>query len=356
MKPLDKRQRRLLLGILAAVALIAILLLLPMLAPKEAPREESLVAVIPEADLDEEEQTKTGSYRKSGIGAYWDSLKEAENARSTSDGSNPPCEGTPSRERERPEALDVSDLFGDCKDPAKAEVQTPPKNTGGGAKKTSGGAPKARAAATPPESAQPSEPAPKKEPERADAPRPQVKRSGAVSSLDEDVTTDLGNGFSTLDGTDRWVGADSGKPYRCMFTRDEKVGSGQRITLRLLEDLVISGVHIPRNTHLQGVVTVSDRMEIRITSLDIGGRILSFHFEAFDTDGGKGIYCSDLSQTGKTIMEQGLATVSSTLNSGLGRVARDAAAVGARIVRNKAGEATVSVPAGYTFYIIEQTR
>ena len=110
-----------------------------MLAPKEAPTEESLVAVIPEADLDEEEQTKTGSYRKSGIGAYWDSLKEAENARSTSDGSNPPCEGTPSRERERPEALDVSDLFGDCKDPAKGGVQTPPKKTEEGARKSSGG-------------------------------------------------------------------------------------------------------------------------------------------------------------------------------------------------------------------------
>ena len=326
-----------------------------MLAPKEAPREESLVAVIPEADLDEEEQTKTGSYRKGGIGAYWDSLQEGEDPLASSKASTDK-DGSASRERDRPEALDVSDLFGDCKEPASAEVPSPPKSSGEGARKSSGGAPSARAAATPPESAQPSEPAPKKEPERADAPRPQVKRSGAVSSLDEDVTTDLGNGFSTLDGTDRWVGAESGKPYRCMFTRDEKVKNGQRIALRLLEDLVIGGVHVPRNTHLQGVVTISDRMEIRVSSLDLGGRILVLHFEAYDTDGGKGIYCSDLSKARKSALEQGLATVSSTLSSGLGRVARDAASVGASIVRNKAGEATVSVPAGYTFYIIEQTR
>ena len=138
-----------------------------------------------------------------------------------------------------------------------------------------------------------------------------------------------------------------------MFTRDEKVKTGQRITLRLLEDLVISGVHIPRNTHLQGVVSVTERLEIRVTALDVGGRILSFHFEAYDTDGGKGIYCSDLSQAGKSAVEQGIATVSSTLNSGLGRIARDAASVGASIIRNKAGEATVSVPAGYTFYLLE---
>ena len=355
MKPLDKRQRKLLLGILAAIAFITILLLLPLLAAQDGSPEESLVAVIPEADLDEGDESKIGSYRKGGIGAYWDSLQEGEDP-SVSSKVPTDKDGSTSRERERPAALDVSDLFGDYKEPAKAEVQAPPKKSGGGARKSSGGAPKASPAAPPPESAQPSEPTPPQEPERAEASRSQVKRSGAVSSLDEDVTSDLGNGFSTLDGTDRWVGSESGKPYRCMFTRDEKVKSGQRITLRLLEDLVISGVHIPRNTHLQGVVTVSDRMEIRVTSLDIGGRILSFHFEAFDTDGGKGIYCSDLSQTGKTILEQGLATVSSTLNSGLGRVARDAASVGASIVRNKAGEATVSVPAGYTFYIVEQKR
>lgn len=97
-------------------------------------------------------------------------------------------------------------------------------------------------------------------------------------------------------------------------------------------------------------------MEVSISSLDMGGRIVSLGFEAFDTDGGKGIYCSDLSQVRQEITEQGVATVSTGLSNRLGRVARDAAAVGASIVRNKAGEATVSVPAGYTFYIMEEKR
>ena len=187
-------------------------------------------------------------------------------------------------------------------------------------------------------------------------PRPQIKRSGAVSSLDEDLSSELGNGFSTLDGTDRWVGAEEGKPYACMFTRDEKVRSGQRISVRLLEDLVIGGVHIPRNTHLQGVVSISDRLGIAITSLDMGGRIITFHFEAYDTDGGKGIYCSDISDAAKKAADQGLSTISSALSSRLGKVARDAAAVGASIVRSRSGEVTVTVPAGYTFYIIEEKR
>ncbi|MBP3257644.1 MAG: conjugative transposon protein TraM [Bacteroidales bacterium] len=358
MKTLDKRQKKLLAGILGVLALIAVLLLLPLLAPADDPSGESLVAVIPEADLPGGEDSKLGSYRKGGIGDYWDSLLEGEDGLGSTGMEPQGRDGGASRGRTRPEAMDVSDLFGDVKEAPPSETP-PPKKSGSGARKPSGG--KGQAAAAPAAHsalpAKPAEPVPAQEsPEKEPPQRPQVKRSGAVSSLDEDVASDLGNGFSTLDGTDRWVGAESGKPYRCMFTRDEKVKSGQRITLRLLEDLVVSGVHIPRNTHLQGVVNVTDRMEIRVTALDIGGRILSFHFEAFDTDGGKGIYCSDLSQSGKTALEQGIATVSSTLSSGLGRVARDAASVGASIVRNKAGEATVTIPAGYTFYIIEQKR
>ena len=245
--------------------------------------------------------------------------------------------------------MEVDDLFGDYR-----EAPAPPKDghpaKGGSGKQTRRNAPPEEPATPPPPQEAAEEASPSEEI------RVQVKRSGAVSSLDEDVAADLGNGFSTLDGTDRWVGGEAGKPYRCMFTRDEKVRSGQRIAVRLLEDLVISGVHIPRNTHLQGVVTVSDRMEVAITSLDVGGRILSFRFEAYDTDGGKGIYCSDLSKARRDAVEQGAATASATLNSRLGRVARDAAALGASLVRDKAGEATVSVPAGYTFYIMEEFR
>ena len=353
MKALDKRQRNLLLGLLGALALLAILLLVPRLAAERETPEASLVGTIPEADLEEGEDTKTGSYRRGGtISDYWDSLEEGMDRQER---ESPPAgqDGAPGKDR-RPPSVGVDDLFGDCRETPTAESARTPQRRSAPRASSGGGA--AAGKGQPPQKAEPSRETPEEEPSGQDAPRQQVKRSGAVSSLDEDVSSDLGNGFSTLDGTDRWVGAESGKPYRCMFTRDEKVKSGQRITLRLLEDLVIGGVHIPRNTHLQGLVTVSDRMEIRVSSLDIGGRILSFHFEAYDTDGGKGIYCSDLSQTGKRVVEQGIATVSSTLGSGLGRVARDAASVGASIVRNKSGEATVTVPAGYTFYILEETR
>ena len=348
MKALDKRQKTLLAGLLAAVVFIVVLLLIPVLVKEKPQEESSVVAVIPEADLTEGDDSKTASYRNGNISDYWDELgKDNPEPVSPDIPGQAPSEDLRGKGSRRPPAMEVDDIFGDYRN-APAPEPAHKQSRGSGKGQRSSPAKESTAQTEPAGQAAATEEAPK--------PRAQVKRSGAVSSLDEDVSGDLGNGFSTLDGTDRWVGGEAGKPYRCMFTRDEKVKSGQRITVRLLEDLVIGTTHVPRNTHLQGLVNISDRMEVSITSLDMGGKILTFHFEAFDTDGGKGIYCSDLSKTKKEVTEQGLATVTSTLNSRLGRVARDAASVGASIVRNKAGEATVTVPAGYTFYIIEEIR
>ena len=348
MKALDKRQKTLLAGLLAAVVFIVVLLLIPVLVKEKPQEESSVVAVIPEADLTEGDDSKTASYRNGNISDYWDELgKDNPEPVSPDIPGQAPSEDLRGKGSRRPPAMEVDDIFGDYRN-APAPEPAHKQSRGSGKGQRSSPAKESTAETRPASQASVTEEAPK--------PRAQVKRSGAVSSLDEDVSGDLGNGFSTLDGTDRWVGGEAGKPYRCMFTRDEKVKSGQRITVRLLEDLVIGTTHVPRNTHLQGLVNISDRMEVSITSLDMGGKILTFHFEAFDTDGGRGIYCSDLSKTKKEVTEQGLATVTSTLNSRLGRVARDAASVGASIVRNKAGEATVTVPAGYTFYIIEEIR
>ena len=339
MKALDKRQKWILaaLATLVAAALLFLLLSLYRRGANEGD-EPSAVAVIPEADLEEAEPTKTGSYRSAGSpSSHWDSLEEEYRVAEDADETVPLPAQSVSSGRSRPKKAGVDDLFGDCHDS--------PAGQG------SGPSPEGKGRAPDPPSG---EGAPASDP-RESAPAPPVKRSGAVSSLDEDVASPLGNGFSTLDGADRWVAADAGKPYRCMFSRDEKVRSGQRVTVRLLEDLVTDGVHIPRNTHLQGVATVSERLELAVSSLDVGGRIVSLRLEAYDTDGGRGIYCSDLGQARKEAGDQGLATASSLLNSRLGRVARDAAALGASMVRNKAGEATVSVPAGYTFYLVEKT-
>ena len=103
MRTLDKRQKILLLGIIGALALIVLLLLIPLLAPKETDTEPSVVAVIPEADLAEEETSKTASYRR-GVspGDYWDSQAEDRDDAATASAPGP--------DDRRPAPVGVDDL------------------------------------------------------------------------------------------------------------------------------------------------------------------------------------------------------------------------------------------------------
>lgn len=294
-----------------------IILMLPRQAKDEMP-QQAVMPDVPEADTDVlQDGSKTGSYSRS-VSEHWNSLEEeAAAAESQNTGSAPPGAGAAD--------INVKNLFAEDKAPGQS---TPP------AKRKSV-----------PAKAHPSE---EKTPEvKTESP---VLRTGSVSCLD-DCTSDLGNGVSSLDGPDSRVVHNEDKPILCMFMRDEKIRSGQRITLRILEDTVIESVHIPANTHLQGVCRISERMEISVRSLDMGGRILHLDLEALDTDGSRGIYCSELRGSGREAVNQGVSTASSLLGGKLGRIASDAVSLGASLIRSKTGEITVSVPAGYTFYL-----
>ena len=80
------------------------------------------------------------------------------------------------------------------------------------------------------------------------------------------------------------------RPFKCMFVRDQKITSGQRVTLRLLEDYNQDGVRIPANTHLAAICKIGDRLELQVRSLEMNGRIIPLALDAYDTDGMQGIY------------------------------------------------------------------
>ena len=100
-----------------------------------------------------------------------------------------------------------------------------------------------------------------------------------------------------------------------MFVRDQKLVNGQRVTLRLLEDLTVDGVSIPANTHLSAICKISDRLELSVRSLELGGRIVPLFLEAYDGD-----------------------TVIRT---------------GATIAKSATGEVSVNVVSGYEFYLVK---
>lgn len=178
-----------------------------------------------------------------------------------------------------------------------------------------------------------------------------VKRSDVISSLD---TWEGNNGLSSLDDDTGIIPEDPYTPFRCMFARESKITDGQRVTVILMDDINISGISVPRNTHLMATCQLTNRLELEFVNIEISGRILPLGFEAYDVDGSKGIYCPDAGAAAKTVKNRGADIVSSTLSSRLGRVARDVAATGISLVQSADGQRTVSVPAGYTFFIIKK--
>lgn len=188
------------------------------------------------------------------------------------------------------------------------------------------------------------------EPEQREAePVTEVRRTSIISSLN-----DAGGLIGSLGSDDTIVTDDGTRPFPCMFSKACKIKDGDRVSIILLEDIVVSGTLVPRNTHLMASVYLSNRLELQISSLELGGRIISFGYEAYDIDGSKGIYCPDVGNERSTIRSRGTGLIGSTLSSRVGRVAGDVVSTGVSLLQNRDGERTVSVPAGYTFFIMKK--
>lgn len=169
---------------------------------------------------------------------------------------------------------------------------------------------------------------------------------GIISSLDDDFE----------DETVQYEGAK--RPFKCMFVRDQKLTSGQRVTLRLLEDYVEGGVRIPANTHLAAICKIGDRLELQVRSLEMNGRIIPLALDAYDTDGLQGIYCPETSasKSRKQASNDAISTAGTTFGGLVGDLASTVIRTGASIARSASGEVSVSVVSGYEFYLVKSER
>ena len=180
-----------------------------------------------------------------------------------------------------------------------------------------------------------------------------TRQSSSISSLDNDFSS---SGMSSLDDEGSLTVIGDSHPFKCMFAKESKVKNGQRVSVILLEDIVVGGIPVPKNTHLMARCKLSDRLELEFENIEIGGRILHLGYEAYDVDGSRGIYCPDVSGTGKQVRSRGSNIISSTLTGRMGRIAGEVLSTGVSIAQSAGGEITVSVPAGYTFYIVKIQR
>ena len=169
---------------------------------------------------------------------------------------------------------------------------------------------------------------------------------GIISSLDDDEE----------DAAVQYEG--SKRPFRCMFVRDQKLTSGQRVTLRLLEDYVEGGVRIPANTHLAAICKIGDRLELQVRSLEMNGRIIPLALDAYDTDGLQGIYCPETSasKNAKQASNDAISTAGTTFGGLVGDIASTVIRTGATIAKSASGELSVSIVSGYEFYLVKAER
>lgn len=186
-----------------------------------------------------------------------------------------------------------------------------------------------------------------------------IVRSGGISSIDDEFGGMSDTGLSSLDGDDKIFTSDESYPFKCMFVRQEKLKSSQRVTLRLLEDIVVEGQLVRKNTHLNAICTINDRIDLKVSSIDIGGRIINLNFEAYDNDGTKGIYAPDLendSMVEDAMKQAGLNAGRRRMSSLVGQTVQDLVSAGSLVITGKGKDRTVTIPSGYQFYLVKKKK
>ena len=193
--------------------------------------------------------------------------------------------------------------------------------------------------------------------DRIDIDKVMVRKSGSVTTLEDGFTSVTSSGVSTLEGASEQFFVDEEYPFKCMFVRSGKLKSGERVSIRLLEDMVIDGQLVPKNTHLMAVCSIGSRLDLNVASIDLRGKIINLDYDAYDNDGTKGIYCPGISD--KSVSQAAGTAVSgarSRLTSRIGRAAQDVVNTGLSLITLSGGETAVQVPAGYQFYLVKSRR
>lgn len=84
---------------------------------------------------------------------------------------------------------------------------------------------------------------------------------------------------------------------RAMIDKTTKAHEGTRLRFKLLDDVTVSDIRLPKGTYLYGTVTGFGQQRVRaaVTSILIGGRFLKVSLSVFDIDGMEGFYVPESS-------------------------------------------------------------
>lgn len=166
-------------------------------------------------------------------------------------------------------------------------------------------------------------------------------------------------GFNTA------VGSGTTGPHnslRVCVDEDQTLTSGDRIRLRLTEPAVAGSIILPAGELLFGTVSITgQRMQVSVTGIEKNGTVLTVSLDAYDLDGGKGLFVPDSAE--RTAAKEAAASVGAGLGSGISfttnagqQVAMDlvrgALTGGTQYIASKLRQVKVRVKAGYQLLLI----
>lgn len=198
---------------------------------------------------------------------------------------------------------------------------------------------------------------------------PQQKEESATLPTDSFDGNDI---ISSLDGPSsggsvHQSSGRSAKPVKATFLKNEKLQSGQRVIIRLMQDLPLAdGTVIPANTHITGTCNYQKRFNIDVKMLHYAGKMFPVDISVYDNDGTEGLYCPIVDEgKGKKAVKDvaggvigAAGQVAGSLLTGnpvLGMAAsRSLSSITGSI--NTDGTMSVNVVAGYEFYVFENIK
>lgn len=202
------------------------------------------------------------------------------------------------------------------------------------------------------------------------APKEELRVIETPTDTGNDGLLSYGGIVSSLDVESQGVTMQRGgrnlKPAKATFLRTERIMAGNRVTMRLMEDLVLSnGVVIPANTHIMGTCNMDGRMKVTVATVRFADKIFQCPLTVFDNDGVEGIYCPVFDKTNakKAGLEVG-SEVASGVASGIatvfgGRLFGRAAQQGVSSISSIAlsdGSVAINIVSGYEFYLCEEIK
>ena len=193
------------------------------------------------------------------------------------------------------------------------------------------------------------------------------------ASLPEDSFSDDGIITSLVepsnrDGSVNYSGTAHSKPVKATFLKNETITNGQRVIIRLMQDMTLNdGTVIPANTHITGVCDFSKRLMINVKMLHYNGRMFPTDISVYDNDGMEGIYCPTVESSNKKakkakkVAGDAVSAIGSiaggilTGNPFIGTVARSGLQAATSTI-NSDGTISVKVTSGYEFYVFQNVK